>query len=1120
MFSLTDLTFSYPDVPDEEENMQNVLYSRKEFATLKSTAEPIIVNPGKYYPYQEIARRYLLPYDRVLLTQEPGTGKSCSQIGIAEVFNLWDENYDITVNWRQNYKRVYIVVFSELLVSEMEYQFICRCTDGRYYTDSMKQDLKSTGRTLSIRAQLDVFYSIITYKQFYDMITRTTPESSRIEKFDNCIFMLDEAHFFRNNFQLHNKRSMEIYNTIYNLLASLSNFKLVLSTATPMIDSTNDIIPLLNLLNIGLLPRIPDDADINSWTEEMLAPYIEGKIMYVKSLPVGSEVHYVGQDIEVRDGITTKVVPLLMSQWQSDRYMEKFERISQLEGQETRVYIDNRLSSAIELPDKWKFLSEPLNTGTVEIRKDFADDMKKNLGKYSCKFEYIINYINEQNAKGDRKLYFIYWDLLKGGLNELASILISMGWEYYDGSNSVFQTKVVRDGVERISYVSSYCSTVSSDGTRELTPFHENFPAGVKRFSILSGELSVGIQSKNIKETFTHPDNRYGDYVQILIGSKVTKLGINLLNVTEMFFIGPSWNYGDFYQAMYRILRAQSHVELLRDRQREQIISDESGEGIVIADESDIKIRVNIHKLCALPRYIPEEALPRGMSYSKPTEKLLSYLLNHTEDYFVNGKSPAIDVFMYKIAEEKEINIRRVFRILKIYAIDCPMNKERNMTGIDGTVECDYRKCSYNCRTTLKKDEIGKDITSYRALYVGDIMKRMEDFIILTLKSATYLLWEDVLNEFPEHREDIVQLKLIPRMAHRLFRRIITDRFGFPRFIMLNDVGIVATVNSDDVLFDFYPFIGKDVIIYNRDVKLNEIFLQELYSEPVDLETLQDIQNGLVESEIFKQKILENTWKRIIDGEEKNKEIIDKFYEVFYYYLVETQTRQFRIVDNQTIISILRNRTSYLHFFFNDISDYSLVTLTRNVPKSLENRIRIYDQNTKSWRNVNESEIILYGEAINEHIQKTVAPYGDVYMYFNVIKNTEKVVTPVATIRIMQGREEKSDDNRSIPRGTNIHSMDIVKLIRTYTLLDARDINDFVEVPEILEMEEASKEDKKEYDKIVKNNNYHPVENPLEYDIFSLLKRYAGGSKSIVRFASTEIDNRGLFMSRNKFFLM
>src|SRR5690606_13377402 len=160
------------------------------------------------------------------------------------------------------------------------------------------------------------------------------------------------------------------------------------------------------------------------------------------------------------------------------------------------------------------------------------------------------------------------------------------------------------------------------------------------------------------------------------------------------------------------------------------------------------------------------------------------------------------------------------------------------------------------------------------------------------------------------------------------------------------------------------------------------------------------------------------------------------------------------------------------------ISDYSLVTLTRNIPKSLENRIRIYDQDTKTWRDVNESEIILYGEVINEHIQNTVAPYGDIYMYFNVIKNVEKVVTPVATIRIMQGREERTEDNRSIPRGTNVHSMDIVKLIRTYTLLDASDINEFVEVPEILEMEEASPEDKREYDTLVKSNNYYPVDNP------------------------------------------
>lgn len=1131
MFNLSELTFSYPSF-NEVDNMQNELLSRREFFDLKSLATPTIVNPGRYYEYQEIARRYMLAYDRILLAQEPGTGKSCSQIGIAELINLWSEQYDTSVNWKQNYKRTYIIVFSELLVSEMEYQFICRCTDGRYYTDDMKKDLKSTGRTLNIRTQLDIFYDILTYRQFYDLI-KSTPLKNRKAKFENCIFMLDEVHFFRNNFQISNKRVDNIYNEIYKLFSSLSNYKLVLSTATPMIDSISDIIPILNLLNINEQPRISDDEDLTLWNESKFDPYLHGKVMYVKSLPIGSKINFYGMDLKIPNtNISTKVVPILMSEWQSERYLEKFKAISLAKGNETRVYISNRLSSAIEPPPSWKVIQESKGENlSFELHEDFEQDVRNNLSKYSCKFDYIINYINQQEKLGNKKLYFIYWDLLKGGLNELAIILISLGWEYYDGNVSVFENKVIRDGVEKISYVSSYCSTISSDGTRNLTPFSPNFKKGVKRFSILSGELSIGIQSKNIKETFTHPDNRYGDYVQILIGSKVTKLGINLLNVTEMFFIGPSWNYGDFYQAMYRVLRAQSHIELLRDKEREIIKNSTKDDGsISIPDKNlDLSINVNIHKLCAIPRYIPSSNLPSGLTYSKPTDpKLLSYLLNSTNDWYVEGKSPCIDIYMYQISEEKEIGIRRIFRMLKESAIDCPMNKERNMTGDDYSTACDYRECKYKCQATLTKSEEGKNTQAYKALYVGEIIKRLEDYIILKLKTNNYLLWDELHSDHDEYREIIFDFSLIPRLAHRLFKRIIIDRYGFPHYILLNDIGICLTDDINNISFDFYPLIGENPIFYNRNVPLNNIFLNTFSEIPVSMELLDNIYQGTLEgrykSEIFKQKILENTWKQILLGNfYGSKELENRFLEVFKYYLVKTKQKHLKVTKGQYIISVLKSKSVYLHFFFNDISDYSLVSLTRSIPKSLLNRLRIFDFDNEKWRNVTDTEILIYEKDINAHIEKQVKPYGDIYMYFNIIKDIFKVVTPIASKTIEQNRLTKPNDDRNLPRGTSFLNLDVPKLIRSYDQIGInKNIEDFMfdDGGYIPFEKEVSEKTKKEYQKILKNYDYSIESTENEYRLFNFLLKNAGSFKSIIKYASEKIDNENLFTFKNKFLNM
>src|SRR5690606_17055657 len=154
-------------------------------------------------------------------------------------------------------------------------------------------------------------------------------------------------------------------------------------------------------------------------------------------------------------------------------------------------------------------MNKELLAKTVELRESYYEEIREKVGDYSVKFKYILDYIENNDRNGVKKLYFIYWDLLDGGLSVLSNILAAFGYDKYDGSTGIFETEVMRQGQKKISKVSSYCAATNSAGERILTPFSKNFPKK-KRFAFLSGNV-MDVNKRRIKQAFTHPDNRYGE---------------------------------------------------------------------------------------------------------------------------------------------------------------------------------------------------------------------------------------------------------------------------------------------------------------------------------------------------------------------------------------------------------------------------------------------------------------------------------------------------------------------------------------------------------------------------------------------------------------------------------
>jgi hypothetical protein len=85
--------------------------------------------------------------------------------------------------------------------------------------------------------------------------------------------------------------------------------------------------------------------------------------------------------------------------------------------------------------------------------------------------------------------------------------------------------------------------------------------------------------------------------------------------------------------------------------------------------------------------------------------------------YITRGSSYDIDYEKYKVSFIKDKIHRKVYRVLKEISVDCVINKNNYNEYIgnftDGSRECDYQSCAYEC--ALAKKNLGKsELKSYR----------------------------------------------------------------------------------------------------------------------------------------------------------------------------------------------------------------------------------------------------------------------------------------------------------------------------------------------------------------------------------------------------------------------
>lgn len=860
---LDDLIVQYP--PQSQSNFQTLITAKEEFASLSSGPnEALPTKIGEYFKHQKLTHTFLKNYDNLLIIDETGTGKTASVLGYIE-YTINEREKRIENKFDYDEKNAYyekiIFVGQPLQQIEFSNQLAYKINPARYgpskeVLEALYKDDKQKDRAIrkSIRDKIKSKYTILSYDNFYNEIknkinTAYTLDKSRktnlsdeeillpiYKEYNNTIFWMDEAHFFVTPDK--KAKKFEGYEIIHQLFHNIINSKIILSTATPMINKPSDLITIMNLIlpNDGHYPRyfddenltdnekrvlfgdrevveenfigqIPDNFDFNNAIIDDIEPFFRGKITYIRAGNIGVEVVNMGEDLiegEIKGESfipETKVYISEMSEHQSEAYnsIKKSTGVFNSEKQASnfvfpdgsfgeagwKKYCTSKVLSSKDDPDQKG--GETIYEANQELKK-YLKDIEA-IREMGCKFATIIESINEM----DKGCAFVLSQLVQGsGIGVLSLCFQGQGYTRFSEINSVF---------------------TEMDGVRKI---RSNFEKK-KRYALFDGNTTDKKIIRRILDIMTCEENANGEYIKVLLVSGVGGVGINVSSALQIHMVGPEWNESLMYQAISRALRADAFRFLMK---------------------------------------------------LYPNEKLKVKIFRHAAQPIDN---PGIDIYKYYVSEYKDRKNKIILRWMKQCAYGAIINKGRNIlvTDEDYSQKCDYQECDYDSYDPEPEE---KDYSTYDVVNSDNNLTQIVDIIkeiyykenSYTLNQIIYIVSKKIN---PQSTKAIIRSAfIISSLEYVINNKIeIINKYGYKCFLLEDSGNFYLDIN--------YPSVGSNYLMnfYSQNLllqenknleELNLIFNKDIISKQVEDFFIKNIDLNKLDF-YSKLQILEKTLSNI-----------------------------------------------------------------------------------------------------------------------------------------------------------------------------------------------------------------------------------------------------------------
>jgi hypothetical protein len=832
-FQLEDLLAYYP--PSDTSHIQTIFTSKKEFNELKSSANEPPPKKGEFFKHQKLIQRFMRAVDKLLILHEAGTGKTCTMLAVSEFYEMMSRTLEGMSDslLRQGFpiKKTYVIVRNEILRDEFINQLVCTCTIAKYETKYVKEAKDERSRMSRIKKEIGRWYEVLTFREFSNRVNERKKEGLDVkgkniykiesklsdeeikEEFSNCLFFADEIHNLRNvegDFgeitDEDKESSMLNYTSMWQVFHAANNIKIMLATATPMINDPSDLVPILNLL-LPVEKQVSDGTDFAKWKLKDFEKLVRGMVSYVRVLDTGIDVVYEGEQIKdsyvnvagKKIEATSIIDAIMMSPFQSRAYLDAevkeskggkggirkaarhasnfvFPReIEMKQGQPTfndeeigRYGVDGFEKYVIEDENKnYKFKPDFLKLiQPFLVNIEGEEQLYTNLIEFSSKFVNVIQLCEKSPGS-----CFCYTDdfATASGAVLLGLCFEVFGFKKYNPTSTAFEISGSKS--------SGFCTKENTDDVRRIKIKPE------KRYAILTSQADRETV-RNMLTLFNSKENMNGEYIKVFIASRKAREGLNLANVQEIHLISPSWNYSNMYQAIYRAIRATSHVELLNSL-RERAIIDKR-------NPDDVRVDVKIYQHCSTLSDEPE-IQELSVDVGKPNF--------------------SVELQMYQHSEEKDRNNAVVMRMLKQCALDCQINKQRNQrpTDIDGTQTCNYAECNYECVDPPPRDI---DFTTYDVYYKDELVEKIKIRLIELFEiKNTYTASEifDKIQDFPSKF-------ILQSLAEMIKDKVpFTNRYGYTSFLaengnqfyLINELNAYSTEDIQNLYDTDVNTIGK-----------------------------------------------------------------------------------------------------------------------------------------------------------------------------------------------------------------------------------------------------------------------------------------------------------------------
>lgn len=845
------------------ESLNKSICSKEEFKEL-SSGEP---QKTKIFNHQQIIARLMTshtPYNELLLYHEMGSGKTCSAISAIEKSKT--EQYGI--------RRALILAKGEGLLESFKKELTSStCTDGQYIPENYKT-LNADTRTRRVNKMLGKFYDFNTFEVFAKSIKRKTVREINTQ-YSNFFIVMDEIHNIRIQ-SSSNEKERKMYNQFHRFLHAVSGCKILLLSGTPMKDNVGEIGAIMNLiLPMNMQIRGAQDEDFQNMNEadrndrimylannRELGEYFQGRVSFMQTpvenvnvvkvfegtlLPIKTEYVDVlrAQNAESTSGPEPfRVIELNMSPYQTHEYLKVYNNDSR-----KNYYINSRLASLFTWNKGPVLLSKSISKGMLasmrggsksglkqktvytlnpDLVKDITTKGVLDLNKlaiYSSVYAASINVIN--NAKKDRQLTFVYCEFKhKSGLFLFESLLKLNG------------------------YASANRNALAS-------------PA--KRMVLFEGAMSSA--NRKLLDIFNSPENRYGDYISVILGTRVVMEGYSFKNIQNEIILTPFWNYSETAQAIARGYRAHSHTDL--------------------EPSPENKINVRIYQFASIPT-----------------------------DAGKDMRSSSIDMRLYTLSFKKDVNIKRVERLIKENAVDCQLLYRVNSQGEDGSRECEYMQCAYSCSGTRERGMVScgpTDYSTFNLFYNKGIVQTLVSKIQELLNSSDRLSmdFKTLKSRLIGNSSDLTDFTLISALNILIQNRVpFIDRYGFKAYLdeSFNNFYLTTFMSSNDKT-DIYYTKNPSLVIKNSfkyiliSKKNNMLRLGTI----VDIDSEGELLKSIVfrMSPVFQERILE----KLIDFVQRTPEKINRKLE----FILDLFKGMYSIdTDNATATSWLLENSNIL----------------------------------------------------------------------------------------------------------------------------------------------------------------------------------------------------------------